>query len=233
MRKLSFDDKPSQFPTTQVKGGPLKPITQVLTERRATSHFKPDPVPQEYLNAILRLGAQAPSSYNFQPWRFVVIQDAENRKRVKEAAYGQPKVGEAPVILVAFSVPTEWKEAITQVLQEGARRGVGKMENVEETREGALQYLSSQSLPLWMNRHTMIAFTTMMLVAESYGLDTAPMEGFDPEAMKKTLGLPEESVVVAIMAIGFAHHPDKPYGGRLTLSEFVYSESYAEHWGAK
>ena len=32
------------------------------------------------------------------------------------------------------------------------------------------------------------------------------MEGFDPEAMKKTLGLPEESVVVAIMAIGFAHH---------------------------
>ena len=35
MKKLSFDDKPSQFPTTQVKGGPLKPITQVLIDRRA------------------------------------------------------------------------------------------------------------------------------------------------------------------------------------------------------
>ena len=94
-------------------------------------------MPQEYLNAILRFAAQAPSSYNFQPWRFVVIQDEENRKRVKEAAYGQPKVGEAPVILVAFSVPSEWKEATTQILEKGRAGALGRaLGNVEDTREG-------------------------------------------------------------------------------------------------
>ena len=83
---------------------------------------------------------------------------------------------------------------------------------------------------LWLNRHTMIAITTMMLVAEAYGFDTAPMEGFDPQAVKKEFGLPEKAEVIALLAIGFAKKPDKPYGGRLTLGEFVYDEQYGKPW---
>ncbi|MGH7979338.1 MAG: nitroreductase family protein, partial [Limisphaerales bacterium] len=51
----------------------MKPLTGALLERRATTHFKPEPVPDEYLEAILGLGGQAPSGYNLQPWRFVVV----------------------------------------------------------------------------------------------------------------------------------------------------------------
>ena len=46
-------DKPSQFPTKQVNGAPLKPITQVLLDRRATAHFKPEPVQQGTIRALL------------------------------------------------------------------------------------------------------------------------------------------------------------------------------------
>ncbi|MGH7980931.1 MAG: nitroreductase family protein, partial [Limisphaerales bacterium] len=67
--KPSFRDKPSDFPEHCPDGRPIKPLTVVLLDRRATSHFKPDPVPDEYLEAILQLGAQAPSGYNLQPWR--------------------------------------------------------------------------------------------------------------------------------------------------------------------
>jgi hypothetical protein len=76
----------------------------------------------------------------------------------------------------------------------------------------------------------MIAVTTMMLVAESYGLDTAPMEGFDPQAVAREFGLPGNAEVVALLAIGFAREPDKKYTGRFALSEIVHEEQYGRRW---
>jgi nitroreductase len=185
MTKFSTN-KPDRYPTKQVNGQPIKSLAQVLLDRRATQHFKPDPVPDEYLQAILRFGGQAPSGYNLQPWRFIVVRHPENRQRLHEAAYKQPKINEAPVVLIAFAIKGQW-------------------------------------------RTRMDAFTTMMLVAEAYGLDTAPMEGFDPEAVKKEFGLPEGAEVVALLAIGYASEPDRPYPGRLPLDEFVFEEHYSQN----
>jgi nitroreductase len=187
-------------------------------------------VPPDYLEAILRFAAQAPSGYNFQPWRFVIVRELENKKRLQKAAFGQPKVAEAPVIVVAFAVNDEWRTAIDQIIQEGIRRGIGNAETAEKTKQSALQFLETMPPAVWMTKHTMIALTTMMLVAESYGLDTAPMEGFDPAAVRQALGLPDNAEVIAMLAIGFGQEPDKNYGGRLALSEAVYSEQYGNHW---
>src|SRR5215831_17010199 len=142
-----MEDQPRSFPTTQPDGKPLKPITQALVDRRATSHFLPDPVPDEYLNAILRFAAQAPSGYNLQPWRFIVVRDAANRQRLQKAAYNQPKVSEAPVVVIALGMKEEWKKWADEVFREGAQRGTGKPENVEPYKKGAIDFLSHQSMP--------------------------------------------------------------------------------------
>ncbi len=174
-----MQDKPTNLPTSQPDGKPLKPIPEVILNRRATNHFKSDAVPDEVLEAILKLGAQAPSGYNLQPWRFIVVRDEENRKRLQQVAFGQPKVAEAPVVIIALGMMEEWKEHADEVFKEGAERGAGQVETWKQHRDGAFQFLTTQqSMPVWVNRHTMIAVTTMMLVAESYGFDTAPMEGF-------------------------------------------------------
>ena len=209
----------------------MKPLSQVIFERRATSHFKPDPVPQEYLEAILQLAGQAPSGYNLQPWRFIVVREKENRLRLQKAAYNQEKIAEAPVIVIAFAIQDDWKNYIDATFQEAVRRGVGKPEMVPQIKEQAAHFLEKGiPQPLWLNRHTMIAVTTMMLAAEAYGFDTAPMEGFDPQAVKKEFGLPENAEVIALLAIGFAKEPDKPYGGRFALGEFVYNEQFGKPW---
>ena len=133
-----MEDKPASLPTTRPDGGALKPLTEVLLERRATNHFTDEEVPEEYLNAILRLAAQAPSGYNLQPWRFVVVRDAENRKRLQSVAFGQPKVGEAPVVVIFVGMTEEWKQRADEVFREGAGRGAGRPDNVEQSRRGAL-----------------------------------------------------------------------------------------------
>ena len=76
----------------------------------------------------------------------------------------------------------------------------------------------------------MIAVTAMLLVAEAYGVDTAPMEGFDPEAVKREFSLPNEAEIVALLALGFAQPPDKVYGGRPALKETVHLERYGQPW---
>jgi nitroreductase len=224
-------DQPTNLPRTQPGGEPLKPITDALLERRSTHQFSSEEVPEEYLNAILELGAQAPSGYNLQPWRFVVVRDAENRKRLQSVAFNQPKVGQAPVVIIFVGVKQEWKERADEVFSEGAERGAGRVDAWQGYRDQALGFIEGmQHLPTWVNRHTMIAFTTMMIAAEAYGFDTAPMEGFDAAGVKREFNLPEEAEVVALLAIGRAAGPEKPYPGRFELSRIVYSERYGEAW---
>ncbi|MBA2732415.1 MAG: nitroreductase family protein [Acidobacteria bacterium] len=225
-----MQDKPENYPTAQPNGELLKSLTEVLLGRRATNHFTDEEVPEEYLNAILKFGGQAPSGYNLQPWRFIVVRDAENRKRLQKVAYNQPKIAEAPVIIIALGMKEEWKERASEVFREGAERGAGSLDTWERYRDGAISALSHAPMPLWVNRHTMIAVTTMMLVAEAYGFDTAPMEGFDAAGVRAEFGIPEEAEVCALLAIGRAAAPDKVYPGRFELDRIVYGERYGEKW---
>ncbi len=50
---------------------------QAIMTRRSVRHFKPDPVPEELVEQLLRAAMQAPSAHNAQPWQFVVIDQRE------------------------------------------------------------------------------------------------------------------------------------------------------------
>ncbi|HVG33277.1 MAG TPA: nitroreductase family protein [Pyrinomonadaceae bacterium] len=228
-----MQEKPTNLPDSQPTGEPIKPITEVVLDRRATMSFTDEEVPEKYLRAILQLGAQAPSGYNLQPWRFVVVRDAENRKRLQQVAYNQPKVAQAPVVIICLGMKEEWKERADEVFAEGAQRGLGNPDTVEQAKSGAIQFVSSHSLPVWVNRHVMIAVTTMMIAAESYGFDTAPMEGFDAAGVKREFAIPDEAEVVALLAIGRGAQPDKIYPGRFELERIVYNERYGAAWQEK
>jgi nitroreductase len=78
----------------------------------------------------------------------------------------------------------------------------------------------------WLNKHVMIAFTSMMLMAEVLGYDTAPMEGFEQDRVCETLRLPMSYWVVALLAIGHLKGPDKFNGGRFDMSHTVFGEEY-------
>ena len=226
-----MQDKPKDLPTTQPNGEKLKSIIEAVLDRRATIHFAPEPIPDEFLNAILLLAAQAPSGYNLQPWRFIVVRKEENRKRLQKVAFNQPKVAEAPAVIICLGMKEEWKVRADEVFREGAERGAGKPDSWEQVRDGAFKFITSQQqMPVWVTRHAMIAVTYLMLVAEAYGFDTAPMEGFDPAGVKKEFGIPDEAEVVALVAIGRAAEPDKVYPGRYSVDKIVYAETYGQSW---
>jgi nitroreductase len=213
-----------------------KPLSQAIKERRATPSFEDVPIHQADLEKIIRAGLEAPSGYNLQPWRFVVVRDREQKKKLRQAAFGQSKVEEASAVIVACGDPQGWKDGdLEEMLRIGAEHGFNPAEQ-ERVRAAVTGFLGSPpgeaaglkpTFDLWANRHTMIAFTTMMWAAETMGYDTAPMEGFMEEQVKALLKIPARVRVVALLAVGRLKGKDKLYAGRFPASRTVF----AEEWG--
>ncbi|MEX1104167.1 MAG: nitroreductase family protein, partial [Dehalococcoidia bacterium] len=59
-------------------------VFQAMAEMRAMRRLKPDPVPREEIEDVIRYATHAPSGSNSQGWRFVVVTDAEKRRRIGE-----------------------------------------------------------------------------------------------------------------------------------------------------
>ena len=206
-----------------------KTLTQAIAERRATPSFDGSPIADEDLKKILKAGLQAPSGYNMQPWRFIVVRNPEQRKRLRGASYNQAKVEEASAVIVACGDADGWRNGDLEEMLRLGREG-GMPENyAEQARENIPEYLSNHpNLPMWLNRHVMIALTSMMLMAEALGYDTAPMEGFEEDKVHEVLRLPLSYVVVALLAIGRAKGPDKFNGGRFSMGRTVFAEEYGK-----
>lgn len=203
-------------------------FSQLVRARRATQAFLPEPVPADVIDTALALAAQAPSGFNFQPWRFLVLTEPAQKARLRKAAHNQDKITQAPVMIVAFGQREGWKQNIDEILRtSGAARGLSP-EAQEKQKQGALAFLATLDPAVWLNRQVMIGFTYLMLAFESLGWDTAPMEGFDAKAVRATFELPADSEVVALLAVGRARDSQTPYPGRLEVSRIAFRERYGE-----
>jgi nitroreductase len=214
------------------------PFSQAVKERRATPSFEDVPIHNADLEKIIRAGLEAPSGYNIQPWRFVVVRDAEQKKKLSAAAFGQPKIEQASAVIVACGDPRGWKDGdLEEMLRISAQHGFDNPAEQEKLRKTVSGFLGGPpgkpagiepTFDLWANRQTMIAFTTMMWAAETLGYDTAPMEGFMEDQVKALLQIPERVRVVALLAIGRLEGKDKLYAGRFEPARSVFAETWGK-----
>ena len=57
-------------------------LLELVKKRRSIRRFKPDPIPDEYIEKIIEVARWAPSGFNMQPWEFVVVKKPELRKKI-------------------------------------------------------------------------------------------------------------------------------------------------------
>jgi nitroreductase len=202
-------------------------FAHLVQQRRATQHFRPDTVPDEAIELALEIARQAPSGYNFQPWRFLVLTDAAQRDKLKQAAFNQEKITEAPVAVIAFGQRQGWKEHVDEIVRQNVERRGLKLDP-EQQKRGALDFVNSFDPAVWLNRHVMIAFTHLMLAFEALGWDTAPMEGFDANAVKQAFELPADAEVVALLAVGRSRTGTEAHPGRLEVEQIAFRNCYGE-----
>jgi len=76
---------------------------EALRTRRSVRKYKTDPVPKKVIEEIVDCGRLAATGLNVQPWEFVVVTEAEIRKRIAEVAEYGKFIANAAVCVVVLS----------------------------------------------------------------------------------------------------------------------------------
>lgn len=184
-------------------------LVGTLNWRYATKKFdasrKLDPATWQALEEALVL---SPSSYGLQPWKFVVVQDPALRAKLREKAWGQSQVTDASH-LVVFTHRTDLTEAdIDRYLARIAEvRGVSleSLAGFGQMMVGSLvKGPKHATIADWAARQAYIALGNLMTSAAALGVDATPMEGLDPAAFDRLLGL-EGSGYATVVACAVGH----------------------------
>lgn len=182
---------------------------EICEYRRSINFFDPDAeVGAELLREMIELASRTPSSFNLQPWNMLVLRDIEQKEKLKELAWNQPKVVEAPVVLIVLADKNGWQEGHTtveknwqQMLESGSMQ--------PEQRDwflGAARSLydwSPEANLAFAAKNTGFFAMSLMYAATSLGLETHPMDGFDHEGVRKAFSIPDNFWVPLLLAVGY------------------------------
>ena len=184
--------------------------TEAIESRRSIRKFVQEPIDQGDLREILRLASLAPSAWNAQTWRFAVVQDPQIKAQLREAAYGQAQVTDAPAVIVVYSD----MEDTLQTVEETAHPGMGEAGRTGQrgTFDRVFGAQDVAQRGAWGLSQANIAFGFLMIAARGLGYDTVAMLGFQPDRVKEILGLPEPVQFAGLLPVGkraeegFPHH---------------------------
>lgn len=186
------------------KGQPLT-FEEIVQQRYATKKFDGRKLPEEKVKRLLHLIRHAPSSYNLQPWKIIIVTEKKLKEKLLPAAWHQPQITSSSHLLV-FCANKNILDHIDKLEQQMLQHGADK-----EKMRGSLQMmrdfekgLTEEQKLSWAQRQTYLALGNAVNGAKSLGFDSCPMEGFDPKAYAELLQLPQNLVPSALCAIGYA-----------------------------
>ncbi len=190
----------------------------VVRERQSIRKFDASYQLSEHdIKELLELAGTAPSSWNLQHWKFVVINAAEAKKKLHPIAYGQQQIIDASVTVAVLGDLQANQNAeavygpVIQAGLEDAYAGypshhilLAQIEEAYAVSETS-RYRRDEAI-----RNASLAAMQLMLAAKAKELDSGPMVGFDADAFAEAFHVPPRYIPVLLVAIGKASKPAHP-----------------------
>lgn len=173
---------------------PPQQVVDALRWRYATRKFDPQKkIPPAAWAALEQALILAPSSIGLQPWKFIVVTDQRMKERLLPAAWQQVQVVECSHFAV-FTVRLDLgAEHVDRHIARMAEVRGGTVESLAKFRAMAIGNLdkarSEGRLDTWQTHQIYIALGQFMAAAAVMGIDTCPMEGFEPAKFDEILAL--------------------------------------------
>lgn len=199
-------------------------VQEAIYARRSIKAFDPEHrFTEEEETQLLSSMIQAPTSFNIQHWRFVILRDADLRTKIrKELGNDQAQMTDAS-LLVLFTADTKaWQKEPSRYWQHSPKEVsdllVGWMGPFHEGREWLQRDEAQRSIGM--------AMQTLMLAAQGMGYQSCPMIGFEIEEVAKLINLPDDHVMGPMVAVGKGTKDPWPKPGQLTLDELVVENAF-------
>ncbi|WP_394217703.1 NAD(P)H-dependent oxidoreductase [Halobacillus trueperi] len=213
-----------------------KEILNAAKFRHATKQFDPDQtIPEDDFRFILEVGRLSPSSFGFEPWRFVVVQNPELRQKIKDTAWGAygklPDASHFVIFLARTRKDTQYDSEYLQDHFKNVKQLPDDfmekyLSRIEEFQKEDFELLEGDR-PLydWAGKQTYIALSNMMTAAAEIGIDSCPIEGFNMEKMNNLLeeeGLLEDgSFGISVMCAFGYRAQEQPEKSRRSFEDVV------------
>ncbi|WP_113926959.1 NAD(P)H-dependent oxidoreductase [Bacillus sp. P14.5] len=193
--------------------------------RHATKQFDPDKkISEDDFRFILETGRLSPSSFGFEPWRFLVIQDPGLREKIKNVAWGAytklPEASHFVIILARTKEDTRYDsdylkdqlKNVSKIPEEFLDKFLGRIEEFQREDFNLLE--GDSPLYDWASKQTYIALANMMTAAAQIGIDSCPIEGFNIKKMNTLLaeeGLLESGHFSISVMAAFGYRTEDPH----------------------
>jgi nitroreductase len=182
--------------------------------RYAVKKFDPaHKIPPEIWKSLEQSLVLAPSSYGLQPWRFYVVTDPTLRAQLPSLSWGQTQVADASH-LVVFAIKKDlgMAEIDRHVARTAEVRGVPieKLAGFKKMMAATLTQPGGLDINHWATNQVYLALGFFMTAAAVLGVDTCPMEGFEPAKYDALLGIGTEGYAsVVLCPAGYRAHDDR------------------------
>jgi nitroreductase len=193
-------------------------VFEAIYGRRAIKHFDPDHrMTEEEITKLFEATVQAPTSFNIQHWRFVVVDDPALRRKVRELGNDQAQITDASLLVIMTADTKAWAKEPGRYWRDAPKDVadllVGWMGPFHEGREQLQRDEAMRSIGM--------AMQTLMLAAKGLGYDSCPMIGYDFDAVAQEIGLPADHVIGPLVVVGKRTKDAWPKPGQLGLDEVV------------
>jgi nitroreductase len=195
---------------------------EAIEQRRSIRKFKPDPVPEEHLTALLDAARLAPSGSNAQPWRFKVVKDKETRLKLAQAAYNQSFIADAPIVLVCCADIKGYLDGSVSGIQDLGKIGAveGRIMEIILERADKIRTMPIEQLGARIAFNVAIAIEHIVLRALDFGLGSCWIRLVDEQVIKDIFGWDDNISVFALLPIGYPAESPPPRK-RLKLEEII------------
>lgn len=210
----------------------LEAFREVVKSRRAVRKFTDREIPEEVLQDCLDMALLAPSSSNFQPWQFIVIESADLRSKAHKICMNQNAARTANKLIVCIARTDTWEQHAKDMLDYYPVKPVPKIVKAYYQKLAPMEFklgfmksfvpvkwamvranrlqgkvtpeprYSLDGIKHWAITSTSLAVENLMLAFRAHGFDTCPMGGFDEAAMKKLLDLGKHQHVIMVIGAG-------------------------------
>ncbi|PIA77639.1 NAD(P)H-dependent oxidoreductase [Gaetbulibacter sp. 4G1] len=198
-------------------------ILNAFQYRHATKEFDDTKkISDKDINFIMKTANLSPSSFGFEPWHFVVVQDKELRELLKPVAWGAPlKLDTASHFILGLSMKTpmtKWdSEYIMHMMKDVKQLPKDAIEIYSkfyrEFQESDFNLDTDKKLFDWASKQTYIALANMMTSAALIGIDSCPIEGFHEEKtealLKERFGIDTDKYGLSYM-VAFGYRKAEP-----------------------
>ncbi len=198
-------------------------LTDVMSTQRSVRLFSDEPVPDETVRRVMELTTRAPNGSNNQGWRFIVVRDAEQRRRLGqlyiESVQEQHDGEDLNAVLARSDLPPMLSGGLKMALNMPTKPPVMVLACFERQNS----YDPAPSI--------YPAVQNLMLAAWDFGLGTILTTALHRRmdaGVREVLGIPSDIIIYAFVPMGY---PARSYGPpkRGPVSEVAFFD----RWGAK